>query len=628
MEEVWTILGMLAWIAVLGGIAYLVFAWIRRGRTTEMHAGIGTPRRFYFYWISFVALMMLASGVLVTFSTLLDELFGGLVMSRSATTKLATGLALVIVGAPLWGFHWRFVQRTVSTLPVERHTILRSLYLYATLGVALGFMAFSGVRLIEFALRVRDLSGLDPAALVVWGLIWAYHWNVVTSGGPESTLETRGIRRLYQYLASAMGVAMLATGVGGILYLLLQEGYSAAFSNLVLEPTPAGLGREALRSSAALALVGCAIWWSHWLRFAGADHGSVLRWLYLFIAAIGGGAVTAQVGFGLALYEVISWILREPDSLASPFENLPAALATAVVGIAMWRYFRHRMDSEAEGDVRVLVRQVNDYLLAGMGLVVLAIATASVFDTSIRLLTEGFSRHAPRREVQWRFRVALILTLAAVGLPAWWRTLASDRGRRGLRPRDRAYVAPPQALRPRSPVPRTSVSGRRCERDSVRLLARPAGRRHVYGYYPRPGHRAGRRPNHSHHHPVSLDRLPQRSRVGTGYRDTGNARPQARHPADPTRRRRPRARRRGSPRTVDHPRPVVRPRRLRPISRLRGSLSRRPGHRLSPGKSPAPHPRTLRPTRHLPRLTEPIRLLGLRPVSSCDSSPCPCPQQR
>ena len=420
MEEVWTILGMLAWIAVLGGIAYLVFAWIRRGRTTEMHAGIGTPRRFYFYWISFVALMMLASGVLVTFSTLLDELFGGLVMSRSATTKLATGLALVIVGAPLWGFHWRFVQRTVSTLPVERHTILRSLYLYATLGVALGFMAFSGVRLIEFALRVRDLSGLDPAALVVWGLIWAYHWNVVTSGGPESTLETRGIRRLYQYLASAMGVAMLATGVGGILYLLLQEGYSAAFSNLVLEPTPAGLGREALRSSAALALVGCAIWWSHWLRFAGADHGSVLRWLYLFIAAIGGGAVTAQVGFGLALYEVISWILREPDSLASPFENLPAALATAVVGIAMWRYFRHRMDSEAEGDVRVLVRQVNDYLLAGMGLVVLAIATASVFDTSIRLFTEGFSSTL-QGEVQWQFRVALILTLAAVGLPTWWR---------------------------------------------------------------------------------------------------------------------------------------------------------------------------------------------------------------
>ncbi len=420
MEAVLTILGMLFWLAVIGGIAYLVFAWIRRARTSEAPAGIGVPRRFYFYGISFIALMMLGNGIMITFSALLDELFGGLVMSRSATTEVATGLALVIVGLPLWGLHWRFVQRSVSTLPVERHTVLRALYLYAALGVSLGFIAFSGVRLIEFALRVREFSGLDPAALVVWGLVWAYHWRVVTSGGPESTLETRGIRRLYLYLASAVGIAMLATGVGSLLYLVLQEGYSAVFADVVLEPPRTGLGREALRSSAALALVGVAVWWSHWFRFAGADRGSILRWLYLFVASIGGGAIAAQVGLGMALYEAVSWILREPDSVANPLNGMPAALATFAVGAAMWAYFRRRIDAEAEGDVRVHVRRINDYLLAAGGLMVLAFAAASVFDTSIRLFTEGFSATL-HGEVQWRFRVALILTLAAVGLPTWWR---------------------------------------------------------------------------------------------------------------------------------------------------------------------------------------------------------------
>ena len=420
MEIVWTILGIMAWLAVIGGIAYLVFAWIRRGRTTEVDAGIGVPRRFYFYSISFIALMMLASGILVTFSTLLDALAGDRVVLRSETTKLASGLALVIVGLPLWGFHWGFVQRTASTLPVERRTILRALYLYVTLGVALGFMAFSGVRLIEFALRVREFSGLDPSALVIWGLIWAYHWRVISSGGPESTLETRGIRRLYLYLASTLGVAMLATGAGWLVYLVLQEGYSATFADLVLDPTPTGLASDALRPFAALALVGGAVWWSHWLRFAGPDRGSVLRWIYLFVASIGGGAVIAQVGFGLALYEVISWIIREPDSVARPLDGLPAALATAVVGVAMWTYFRRRMDSEAEGAVRVLVRRINDYLLAAGGLAVLGAVAASVFDTSIRLFTESSSATL-QGEVQWRFRAALILTLAAVGLPTWWR---------------------------------------------------------------------------------------------------------------------------------------------------------------------------------------------------------------
>ena len=94
MEIVWTILGIMAWLAVIGGIAYLVFAWIRRGRTTEVDAGIGVPRRFYFYSISFIALMMLASGVMITFSTLLDGLAGDRVVLRSETTKLASGLAL------------------------------------------------------------------------------------------------------------------------------------------------------------------------------------------------------------------------------------------------------------------------------------------------------------------------------------------------------------------------------------------------------------------------------------------------------------------------------------------------------------------------------------------------------
>ena len=420
MEIVWTILGIMAWLAVIGGIAYLVFAWIRRGRTTEVDAGIGVPRRFYFYSISFIALMMLASGILVTFSTLLDALAGDRVVLRSETTKLASGLALVIVGLPLWGFHWGFVQRTASTLPVERRTILRALYLYVTLGVALGFMAFSGVRLIEFALRVRGFSGLDPSALVIWGLIWAYHWRVISSGGPESTLETRGIRRLYLYLASTLGVAMLATGAGWLVYLVLQEGYSATFADLVLDPTPTGLASDALRPFAALALVGGAVWWSHWLRFAGPDRGSVLRWIYLFVASIGGGAVIAQVGFGMALYEVVSWIIREPDAVARPLDGLPAALATAVVGAAMWTYFRRRMDSEAEGAVRVHVRRVNDYLLAAGGLAVLGAVAASVFDTSIRLFTEGFAVTV-QGEVQWRFRAALILTLAVVGLPTWWR---------------------------------------------------------------------------------------------------------------------------------------------------------------------------------------------------------------
>ena len=98
------IVPILVQIAVIGAIIYGVYVWRRRSAKAGPDVGIGTPRRFYFYSISFIALMLLVSGVTMVFMTLLDELFGEPVI-RGATTRLATGLALTIVGLPLWGIH-------------------------------------------------------------------------------------------------------------------------------------------------------------------------------------------------------------------------------------------------------------------------------------------------------------------------------------------------------------------------------------------------------------------------------------------------------------------------------------------------------------------------------------------
>ena len=86
------IIPILIQLAVIGAIVYGVFLW--RGRTVDTgpDVGIGTPRRFYFYSISFIALMMLVSGIIIVLMSLLDELFGEPVI-RGATTRVATGLA-------------------------------------------------------------------------------------------------------------------------------------------------------------------------------------------------------------------------------------------------------------------------------------------------------------------------------------------------------------------------------------------------------------------------------------------------------------------------------------------------------------------------------------------------------
>ena len=415
------IVPILIQIAVIGAIIYGVFVWRRRAAESGPDVGIGTPRRFYFYSISFIALMLLVSGITMVLMTLLDELFGGPVISGS-TTRLATGLALTIVGLPLWGFHWRFVQQKVEVQPSERRSILRRLYLNVSMGVAVGFLAYNGYKVIEWILQVGDFPAFSWAAVLVWAPVWAYHWWIESNESADSLPLTRGISRLYLYLASALGIAMLASGVGFLVYFVLNEGYSAAFQTSISGSER--LWGDAARTALSVSLVGGLIWWTHWFRFASDDRSSILRWIYLFVATIGGGTIASLVGAGIAIYAPLSWFLgAASESAANHFEDLPAGIATAAVGIALWVYHRRRMISESSGNEAFHVNRSYDLLIAAIGLLTVAFASGVVLDTFFRLISDTSSLVVVT-SVQWRERIAFILTLYLIGIPVWlahWR---------------------------------------------------------------------------------------------------------------------------------------------------------------------------------------------------------------
>ena len=415
------IIPILIQLAVVGAIIYGVFVWRRKAAEAGPDVGIGTPRRFYFYSISFIALMLLVSGITMVLMTLLDELFGEPVI-RGTTTRLATGLALTIVGLPLWGLHWRFVQQKVEEQPSERQSILRRLFLYVSMGVSVGFLAFNGYKVVEWVLQVGDFPAFSWAAVLVWAPVWAYHWWVASNESIDVTPLTRGISRLYLYLASALGIAMLASAVGFLVYFVLNEGYSAAFQVDLSDSDR--LWGETARTALAVVLVGGLIWWAHWFKFASADRDSVLRWVYVFVATVGGGTIASLVGAGVVIYASLAWFLgASSESAATHFEDLPAGIATLAVGIALWVYHRLRMSSESSGEVEFHVNRSYDLLIAAIGLLTVAFAAGALFDTFFRLLSDS-SSVVMVISVQWRERLALILMLFLVGIPVWmahWR---------------------------------------------------------------------------------------------------------------------------------------------------------------------------------------------------------------
>ena len=427
---VFGILGTLIPIALIALIIYGIVVWRRRASQhapeEDTDPGIGTVRRLYFYAVAFVSLMMTASGIVLLIQVILDSIFGGDIISDS-TTRLAGGVSLLIVGAPLWFFHWRYMQRAVEEQPAETRSILRKIYIYITLAVAGSILIYTALNLLNWIFRTDDFSGYDLAALFVWGVVWAFHWLIEEREG-QSSPESRAIRRLYIYIASLVGLVMLSLGVGRVLYFILLEGYNALVSTPLLGGD-SGLWRHAMREMLAVAIVGAVIWALHWLYIARRDYDSVLRQVYMYIFAILGGVVATLTALGIIIHELLTWAFGtySADTVAQHFEFLPGSVAMLAGGAALWAYHWHRVRYEADesGGTTLSARRAYTYILTAIGTGALAVAIFMLVSAALKLILASFGDVVVGGD-QWKRPLINIITLAVLGGPVWgyyWRNI-------------------------------------------------------------------------------------------------------------------------------------------------------------------------------------------------------------
>ena len=429
---VFGILGSLLPIAIIGLIAYGIIVW-RRRMSVQQHeheddAGIGTVRRLYLYFVSFISLMMTANGVVIIIQFILEAGAGdvGAVLLDS-TTQLATGASLLIVGAPIWYFHWRLVQRAVAEHPVEVRSVLRKLYIYVTLATAGVFIIFNAYNLLCWLTRVEDFGGYHPAAVVIWAVVWIFHRRIEEGEGQHSP-DTRAIRRLYIYIAALVGLAMLSIGVGRVLYFILLEGYNALVSTPLLTDD-SGLWRHAMREMLAVAIVGAGTWALHWLYIARRDFDSALRQVYLYIFAILGGVMTTLAALGIIIHELLTWLFGTygADSVAQHFEFLPGSVAALSIGAALWVYHWYRVRHEAgmSAGATLLARRAYTYILTAIGTGALAVAVFMLVGAALKLALAQFADVVVGGD-QWKRPLINIITLAVMGAPVWgyyWRNI-------------------------------------------------------------------------------------------------------------------------------------------------------------------------------------------------------------
>jgi hypothetical protein len=313
----------------------------------------------------------------------------------AAVAPSATALA----GLLLWVTHWRLSPQSAVRSPQswwrgtsdydDSGSVLRCVYLFLSLAVAVATTLYAGWQLIFYALG--RLLGVDrpggvggslgqaaagPASLLcVYGVSWLYHRHAIRrqAQAQHELPRQAGVRRLYVYLVSLVALATMATGAGGLLWTVAD-----LLTNARHAVNPETWWRAQISLYTSLLVVGLPVWLLHWgpalarsrqsavrrpqsevdggrptadgepWAWDLEETGSLARRIYLYVTLLGG--VLALLGAGVtAVYQGYLLVLGAAAT-SSVVTNLARALAVAAVAAIVVIYHLRvlRQDLEAQ----------------------------------------------------------------------------------------------------------------------------------------------------------------------------------------------------------------------------------------------------------------------------------------
>ncbi|PKN90632.1 MAG: hypothetical protein CVU44_23050 [Chloroflexi bacterium HGW-Chloroflexi-6] len=354
-------------IAILmNGVAAAYFWNLLRGIWVSLkdRENFADVRRLYRYiWLAYGLLMVVfgAQQVLRFLFFLPDNT----ILGASGNELAINGIALLLVGAPVWLYTWKTCQDALEDV-LEQTSNLRLgvLYLLSLSGVVV-VLSSAGI-LLDIVLRIvlGEASSMaqflqkvgTPLSIgIPLGLVWAYYggWFQREAQSNREPGRQAGVKRLYYYVLSPIGLAATVTGLALLISFLIDA--------LLL---PGVVWGETLRPrlSGALAtlLVGLPLWLMAWrpMQAESLSDGevgdrarqSIVRRVYLYaviFAAVIGGMISAVVLAFMLLNAVLSGDVPD-DFLASTLNALQVLLLFA--GLLIYHIATLRKDGSRATD--------------------------------------------------------------------------------------------------------------------------------------------------------------------------------------------------------------------------------------------------------------------------------------
>lgn len=304
--------GVVAW-----GAMWLAHWFIIRRTLTPSEAG---P---HLLLGSAIGLVLAASGLVAVLGSSLDLLTGASVIVGERF-ELGSAAGLLLSGGLVWGLYW---PTRAASLPRGTAWHACVLLLGVTGGLLTALVGAQGLGWRALVQLVGDPASMGPwigwphevGALVVGTLVWWYHRNILGAVGRT------GVRRVYEYLVSGIGIGAAAFGVGIVIVSLIE----ASTPSVDLGYTSLNL----LLAALTLLIIGIPLWWAHWRQAQralkvepGTEAASVPRRVFL-IVVLG----VASVAVVIALIVVGAGIAQ--DALAGELDLTTLRKVRTPIGV-------------------------------------------------------------------------------------------------------------------------------------------------------------------------------------------------------------------------------------------------------------------------------------------------------
>ena len=394
-------------------------------------------RRLYRYiWMLYGLLMVVFGG-----QQILRFLFyiPGNVLGEMGREIVVNGIALLVVGTPVWFYSWRVIQDSLAD-PAERGSVLRLGILY--------LLALGGV------ITVVTTASILVNTIITWlfGVGWAFQYLIQQIGGPisigvplgmvwayygywlnrhiEATgdkVREAGMKRLYFYILSFIGLVVSFVGVTTLVTFIVDITTSRAFFL-------GDANRSNLTTAISSLIVGLPLWLMTWRpmqaeALAKGEMGnharrSVIRKFYLYLvlfASVIGGMATA-VGL---VYQLINALLGGgggSDFLNSVL-NLAQLLFLFIV-VLVYHLRVLRVDGASISDSLVEKQSGYSVLIidSGNGLVDSVKAALMKLESKVQITVTP-----PAKKPEGDFKAIVLSGDLAVNAPEWVRSFNGNR---------------------------------------------------------------------------------------------------------------------------------------------------------------------------------------------------------